>query len=147
MRLFHLSLISLLVVTFFCSSCATLVNGTKQKVIVHSHPEGAKVIIHEQEVGVTPLTIKQSPKKPLQLVFEYPGYEPRKYILKNRFDWQWFLLDGPVCYAGVSIPFAVDLLTQAPYRFVEKEVTMNFDSAYVEPQEVKPKLKLNLQGE
>jgi hypothetical protein len=120
-------------VLFFCTSCATIFNGRKQKITIDSKPQGATVKIRGKVIGNTPLTVKESPKKPLDIVFAYPGYAERTVVLKNKFEWRWFLLDAPVTYAAVCIPFAIDLLTQAPYRFADKKVMMDFDSVYVVP--------------
>ncbi|MBC7485691.1 MAG: PEGA domain-containing protein [Cytophagaceae bacterium] len=121
---------------FFCSGCATIFNGTKQQITIDSKPQGATVKVRGKVIGNTPLIVKESPKQPLNIVFAYPGYEERVFVLGNKYEWRWFILDAPVTYAAVCIPFGIDLITGAPYRFMQKEVMMNFDSSYTPPVEV-----------
>ena len=81
-------------------------------------------------IGTTPLSVKQPTKKPLSIVFSYEGYEDKIYLLDHKYEWRWLLLDVPFTFPYVNIPFAIDVMTQSPYRFVQKEVLMNFDSVY-----------------
>lgn len=120
-----------LCVTFFCSGCATVFNGTKQAITIDSKPQGATVKIHDKVVGTTPLFVKLPTKKPLDIFFSYPGYADKYYFLNHKYEWRWLLLDVPATFPYVNIPFAIDVITQSPYRFVEKKVMMNFDSVYV----------------
>jgi len=50
--------ISILAALVFSTSCATLFTGTRQKVTIDSNPQGAKVIIDGQKVGVTPANVR-----------------------------------------------------------------------------------------
>jgi len=119
-------------VSFFCSSCATIFNGTKQRVTVDSKPQGATVKVHDKVIGITPLIVKLPTKKTLDLVFTHPDYADRTFFLDHKYEWRWLLLDVPFTFPYVNIPFAIDVIAQSPYRFVQKEVMMNFDSVYVD---------------
>jgi len=132
MSSFYKTTLVFLFVFILCSSCATIFNGTKQKIAIHSKPSGATVKIQEEVIGTTPLFIKLPTKKPLNIVFSYPGYEDRTYLLDHLYEWRWLLLDVPFTFPYVNIPFAIDVITQSPYRFVQKEVMMNFDSVYTQ---------------
>ena len=117
-------------VSFFCSSCATIFNGTKQRVTVDSKPQGATVKVHDKVIGITPLIVKLPTKKPLDLVFTHQDYADRTFFLDHKYEWRWLLLDVPFTFPYVNIPFAIDVIAQSPYRFVSKEVMMNFDGLY-----------------
>ncbi|MDB5258042.1 MAG: putative lipoprotein [Chitinophagaceae bacterium] len=131
MNSFYKVSFSFFCVSFFCSSCATIFNGTKQEISIDSKPQGATVKVKDKVIGTTPLFVKLPTKKPLDIVFTYQGYEDRTYFLDHKYEWRWLLLDVPATFPYVNIPFAIDVMTQSPYRFVEKKVMMNFDSVYV----------------
>src|SRR2546422_4842648 len=65
----------ILVLSLLASSCATIINGTTQKIPVNSVPSGARVIIGETTVYKTPTVIDLPRKENHTLQFELEGYE------------------------------------------------------------------------
>lgn len=58
------------------AGCATIVNGTTQKVQINSIPDGAEVVIDDSRQHVTtPATVKLSRRDSHKLVFHKPGYQ------------------------------------------------------------------------
>lgn len=55
--------------------CATIINGTSQKVPVSSEPEGATVIVDNKESYVTPARIRMERRRDHSLVISKAGYE------------------------------------------------------------------------
>ena len=98
--------------------CATIVQGTKQKIEVSSDPPGATVLVDGETAGTTPIKLKLSTPRNHILVFTKEGYKEEKVALSralgsaacgNIFIW------GP---AG----WAVDGLTGSQYRLVPDKV-------------------------
>jgi hypothetical protein len=61
---------------FLLQSCATIVQGTSQKIPVTSAPIGARVLVDGKDMGTTPLTLKLGKKKPRVIRIEKEGYNP-----------------------------------------------------------------------
>lgn len=70
---------SLLVIcTFFISSCATLISGTKQNIHFDSHPQGARVEVNGLDVGKTPCDVMVSSSLQQKVfTFKLYGYQPK----------------------------------------------------------------------
>jgi len=68
----RLSIISALI---FCTSCATVISGTKQSITFESSPSGAAVYLDGERVGVTPFTDKLKKNKYSSFRVELDGYE------------------------------------------------------------------------
>ncbi|WKV10633.1 PEGA domain-containing protein [Marivirga harenae] len=84
--------ISLFVALIACSSCATIFTGTKQKVSIDSNPQGAKIVIDGQNLGVTPAKVKVDRELDAllyggkEIQFELDGYKKFGYELDARFN-------------------------------------------------------------
>ncbi|HEV3112339.1 MAG TPA: PEGA domain-containing protein [Candidatus Binataceae bacterium] len=58
------------------AGCATVINGTTQRVQIDSTPSGAEVLIDDsQQLVTTPATVKLSRRDSHKLVFHKPGYQ------------------------------------------------------------------------
>ena len=74
------SLLSLLVLTQVGVGCATLVNGTTQRVAFDSRPPGATVKVGGEMV-TTPSTLQLARKHTYEVSFDKPGYvRARRHI-------------------------------------------------------------------
>jgi hypothetical protein len=70
----------------FCQNCATIFNGTSQKIPVTSTPSGVRVIVDGEARGVTPLVLKLKKKKGQFLRLEKPGYVPVEMRLMRQIN-------------------------------------------------------------
>jgi len=66
------------------SGCATLTNGLRQQVVVHTSPPGADVIIAGRKCGTTPCEVSLSRKKPPQITLQLDGYESEIRLFSTR---------------------------------------------------------------
>ncbi|MYN66184.1 MAG: PEGA domain-containing protein [Acidobacteria bacterium] len=101
------------------SGCATVINGSTQRVAVASEPPGAQLYVNDAPVGVTPAFVDVPRRDPdLELRLEKDGYEPATLPLeRSRSGW----IAGNVLLAGV--PFNdygvgqwVGAMAMAPWR-------------------------------
>jgi hypothetical protein len=70
--------------------CATLVNGSRQKVTINSTPGGAIVEYSGSEVGKTPCTIDVSRKSQTTVIVKLSGFESRILNLDGALSgWFW----------------------------------------------------------
>ncbi len=102
----------------FAAGCATIVQGTRQKIEISSDPLGAAVEIDGETVGITPIKVKLKTPFDHTVIIKKEGYEQEKITLSrvigsaacgNIFVW------GP---AG----WALDGLTGSQYRLAPEKV-------------------------
>jgi hypothetical protein len=108
-------------------SCATIFTGTKDRIIVNSVPEGAKVEIDGVSYGKTPVTIPV--KRSLNsttMTLKAEGYETKNIELQQSFN-------------AVSIlnltnlgGWVIDLLTGAVMRYDVKSYNIELDAKKVQ---------------
>ena len=67
-----LSIVSVLII---CTSCATVISGTKQTITFESSPSGATVYLDGEPMGVTPFTEKLKKNKYSSFRVELDGYK------------------------------------------------------------------------
>jgi uncharacterized protein YceK len=71
--------ISLLLAIFLSSAylcgCATILNGTSQKIPVSSEPAGAKVTVDSQDTYTTPVKLRLERRRDHTLVFTKDGFD------------------------------------------------------------------------
>lgn len=119
----RISIIVILTLSLFLQSCASIINGSRQKVKIDSFPSGATIIVSGQEMGVTPTKINLSRKKSYSLELEKDGYETESaYITKQFNGWIW----GNLIFGG-PIGAIIDFGTGASYSFVQNDyvITLN----------------------
>jgi len=88
------------------SSCASIVTGATDDILVTSEPEGAFFRTNVGQAGRTPKTIWIEDDEPLEVLFQAKGYASEKVQVSTRPSF-WIignlLLGGPI---GVLIDFA-----------------------------------------
>lgn len=129
MAKFKISL--LFVAGLFCSSCATIVHGSKQNVTVNSYPAGANVYVDGIPKNMTtPGTIKIKRGKDHVVKFTKEGYEDAVHTMKPQFN--------PIVIADFIlwvIPGLVDLAVGAHVVY-EREVNASLNP--IGPKQVIP---------
>lgn len=94
------------------SSCATIINGTTQKVGISSRPSGASVVVDEQPRGKTPVFVDLTRKDTHVVRIEMPGYDSAEIPLTRQTSgWVW----GNILFGGL-IGLVVDAASGALYR-------------------------------
>lgn len=68
------------------TGCATIVQGTDQRINVTSEPEGATVTVRGQEMGVTPTTLNLKRSRDYEVLIELDGYDAITVNLDKEFD-------------------------------------------------------------
>ena len=100
------------------SGCATIVNGTMQKVGVSSTPPGATVLIDNLQRVVTPASILLVRDESHTFLFKKEGYQDDSFVItSDTSGWVW----GNVIIGGL-IGAAVDLSTGAARKLSQDSV-------------------------
>jgi len=68
------------------SSCASIINGSNQKVAINSLPAGANVKVDGAPVGVTPMEAQLARKSAHQIEINKTGYKPYQIVLDPAFN-------------------------------------------------------------
>ncbi len=114
---------SILLITILCSicglftSCASIINGTRQKVTVTSDPEGATVSNGEISM-VTPATFDLKRKRDYIFSISKPGYKTESAKLERVFSGA--VAGNIIC--GGPIGWGVDALTGGQWRLVPENL-------------------------
>lgn len=101
--------------------CATIVNGTTQKISVSSDPPGATVTVDGNEVYTTPATIKVSRKRDHVVTIAKEGFATEQIPLIRT-------LSGAVAgniLAGGLIGWGVDAISGAQFKIMPKTITVS----------------------
>lgn len=101
-----------------CSSCATIVSGSKQNVKFESTPSQATIVVDEIEVGKTPFEMKLARKNEHSVVIKLEGYKNFETKLTKKFN-AWYL--GNILIGGI-IGLIVDPATGAIYNLTPKQI-------------------------
>jgi hypothetical protein len=100
------------------SGCATIIDGTRQKVSFSSNPSSAEVVVDGRSIGKTPLTEDLSKKETHTVRISLSGYHPYEMtIIKKVNSWVW----GNIVLGGL-IGLGVDALTGGLYELTPTQV-------------------------
>ncbi len=117
----HKAIASLLIlagISPILSSCATIIDGTRQKVSFSSNPSNADVTIDGRMIGKTPLTEDLSKKDIHTVKINLSGYHPYEMtLIKKVNSWVW----GNIVLGGF-IGLGVDALTGGLYELTPTQV-------------------------
>src|SRR5215470_5998701 len=84
--------------SLFVSGCATVVNGTTQKIGVSSTPIGADVLVDNQQHVITPATVSLARDQSHSFVFKKEGYQDDSFVITSGTSgWVW----GNVLLGGI----------------------------------------------
>ena len=95
------------------SGCATLVHGTTQEIPITSSSPGARVLIDDAPVGVTPMVVKVSRAQPHVVSFVVDSVVVDRIALDRQMS-PWLLPDVFLLYI---VPAVVDIKNGAAYNF------------------------------
>lgn len=110
--------------TLLFSSCATIINGSKQTVQIYSEPSRATVFIDGSEVGQTPYETKLKRKNEYNISIQLEGYLPYETRLTRKFQPVYF---GNILFGGL-IGLIIDPITGAMYKLTPGELKAKLQS-------------------
>lgn len=116
------SICLLLAVTFLFSGCATIINSSRQDVVIRSVPPGASVFVNDSLYGRTPMTMHMKRKLKTRTVkLSMDGYDNYDDILLRKLD-GWFF--GNILIGGL-IGMGIDALSGGMYRITPGTINAN----------------------
>lgn len=74
-----------IILSLNCLSCATIMHGTRQDVLINSLPTGADIYVNNQFCGQTPQTVSMKRKYRQHIYLFKEGYEPYYCSLKPKY--------------------------------------------------------------
>ncbi len=113
-----LTIISILVLTFMISGCATLLAPSTNPLAISSEPRGVEVYVNGYNMGKTPLRLDLKADKSYTIEYRKEGYESVTRIVNNKVGAGWVILDV-IC--GL-LPVIVDAATGAWYELDQSSV-------------------------
>jgi uncharacterized protein YceK len=105
--------------------CATILNGTSQKIPVSSEPAGATVTVDSQDTYTTPVKLRLERRRDHALVFTKDGFSPQTVNVMR-------VLSESVC--GNTLLFGplgwiFDMCAGTQYKLVPDKVNVELKSA------------------
>jgi hypothetical protein len=79
-----LSLIAMALTILLSTSCASILTGSKRKVLFETEPPGAKVFVNGFEKGTTPVQLKVKAED--RIDFRLDNYKERVVIMDSKFN-------------------------------------------------------------
>ncbi|MFT5213135.1 MAG: hypothetical protein ACI9WV_000851 [Patiriisocius sp.] len=115
----NLKLFALCGILLLSTSCASILTGSKRKVLFETNPSGAKVFVNGFEKGKTPVKLKV--KADDRIDFRLEGYRERVVVMDSKFNLVSIL-------NGISIiGWGVDALTGSLKRVDTKYVKVTLE--------------------
>jgi len=111
------------VVLMFSSGCATILKQKSVDVAINTQPAGANVFLDGNRVGVTPLVLNLSHKRPVFLSFKKDGYEDMSHKIDNHIVPGW-IVTSFICDA---FPAIIDLATESAFSLNETNVCVTLE--------------------
>lgn len=107
------------------AGCGTIMHGTSQDIGLASTPSGAKVMLDNKELGVTPTIAKLSRKDNHVVHFALDGYQPTDLtITRSVSGWVW----GNIVFGGL-VGLAVDAISGGLYKLSPDQLTATLGKA------------------
>ncbi len=110
-----------------CTACGTIIHGTTQNVGLSSTPTGARVMVDNKQLGVTPIVAPLSRKDNHIVRFEMDGYAPfEATVTRQTSGWVW----GNIVFGGL-IGLAVDAISGGLYKLTPEQIAATMNRADV----------------
>ncbi len=106
------------------SSCATIVNGSKQTIRIYSQPAQATVFLNDIEVGQTPYETRLKRKGEYNVRIQLDGYLPYETRLTRKLHAIYF---GNILLGGI-VGLIIDPITGAMYKLTPEELKAELQS-------------------
>jgi hypothetical protein len=124
MKELYIKILSVLLMsTLF--GCATVMNGTTQKIGIASSPSGATVKINDEELGETPLFADLKRNKEHIVTIEMAGYETKDLVINKKVSgWVW----GNIVLGGL-IGLAIDAVSGGIYQLTPEQLDAELNTS------------------
>ena len=109
---------------FACASCATMLKGTSEQIMVSSDPAGVDVSVNGEPSGKTPVVTTVPSSRNLQIQLTKAGYQEQTVTDDATFRWGYEIWSF-ICYV---LPMGVDLLDGAAWGHQQTMI-----AAHLEP--------------
>lgn len=121
------TLIVIIVTAFMLASCATIIDGSKQKVVITSDPSGASIYVDGAPKGVTPMQTK-IPRKSKSILFLKDGYKDKAVSLDQKTNGTYWANLALLPLGIISCPIGmwIDVGTGAVYK-VNESITIKLE--------------------
>ncbi|MFH5834088.1 PEGA domain-containing protein [Halalkalibaculum sp. DA384] len=116
---------TLLIVSFFLTSCATIFKGSTAEVRFNSSPSGAEVLIDEINKGETPTSAQLARSESHTVTFQKDGYEDVKVKINKKFDGATTILGNLVSWWLLGV--VVDVASGAAYTLSPADIDGNLN--------------------
>ena len=114
-------LILLLFISLFITSCASILTGSKRKVLFETEPSGAKVFVNGFEKGKTPVQLKVTAEDRIDFMLD--DYSERVVVMDSKFN-------AVSILNGLSIlGWGIDALTGSLKRVDTKYVKVTLEKS------------------
>lgn len=107
------------------TGCATILNGTSQKISVSSSPDGAIVLVDEKNTYTTPVKLRLERRRDHLLVLSKDGYEEQTVKLTH-------VLSAAVCgniLLGGLLGWVFDIFAGTQYKLIPDKVHVELKKA------------------
>ena len=124
-RMRKISLLTVICLASVClCGCATILNGTSQKIPVSSEPTGATVTVDSKNVYTTPIKLRLERRRDHALVFTKDGFDTRTISVMH-------VLSESVC--GNTLLFGplgwvFDIFAGTQYKLVPDKINVELKS-------------------
>ena len=115
------SLILILVTVFLITSCASILTGSKRKVLFETNPSGAKVFVNGFEKGKTPVQLKVTADD--RIDFRLDNYTERVVVMDSKFN------SVAILNAFSILGWGIDALTGSLKRVDTKYVKVTLEKS------------------
>lgn len=107
------------------AGCATIINGTSQKIQVSSEPSGAVVSVDGKDSHTTPVKLRLERRKDHTLLFAKDGYEVQNVRMTH-------VLSEAVCgnlFLGGPLGWIFDIFAGTQYKLIPNPVHVELQKA------------------
>jgi len=100
------------------TGCATIMQGSHQNVGIASTPTGATIMVDNQQMGITPATVRLTRKDNHVVKLQLAGYQPYEIPLARKTSgWVW----GNLVFGGIP-GLAIDAISGGLYKLTPEDV-------------------------
>jgi hypothetical protein len=123
----ELSIIAMVLTMMLSSSCASIISGSKRKVLFETDPPGAKVFVNGMEKGITPVQLKVKAED--RIDFKLADYQEKIVVMDSKFNLV-AILNG-FSIIGWGIDAITGSLKRVDTKYVKVTLEQSQKSAFI----------------
>ena len=136
----RIPIILIIIFSTFTSSCSLIINGTTDKMLINSTPQGAIIYIDGKEVGLTPKNLELERGDDYLIEIKLKGYQSFQIMAISK-ESPWVL--GNLISWGL-IGLLVDILSGASYDIKPDSLNITLDPIDSSDNRINVDEKINL---